>query len=185
MAAVAAIPGLSALLAWPTEHLTEAAENWEAVGGRCYGVANQLWRDALSVDWQGAAADTLRSATHADMLTTSAVADQLHAAAQVARSGASDLYAARSRVRYAVEDARTAGFDVGKDLSVTDQLTGESPARPAGRPAIPSTSLRQRYPPTRRPTSGPRSTGSRQNHRRRGRNPPHFPAKPFLRRSAK
>ena len=133
MAAVAAIPGLSALLAWPTEHLTEAAENWEAVGGRCYGVANQLWRDALSVDWQGAAADTLRSATHADMLTTSAVADQLHPAAQVARSGASDLYAARSRVRYAVEDARTAGFDVGKDLSVTDQLTGESPAQRGAR----------------------------------------------------
>ena len=135
MAAVAAIPGLSALLAWPTEHLPEAAENWEAVGGRCYGVANQLWRDALSVDWQGAAADTLRSATHADMLTTSAVADQLHAAAQVARSGASDLYAARSRVRYAVEDARTAGFDVGKDLSVTDRLTGESPAQRGARQA--------------------------------------------------
>ena len=54
MSAVAAIPGLSALLAWPTEHSTEAAEDWEAVGGRCYGVANQLWRDALSVDWQGA-----------------------------------------------------------------------------------------------------------------------------------
>jgi hypothetical protein len=95
MSAVGAIPGLSALLAWPTEHLTEAADHWEAVGGRCYGVANQVWRDSLSVDWQGAAADTLRSATHADMLTTRAVADQLHGAAKVARDGASDLYAAR------------------------------------------------------------------------------------------
>jgi hypothetical protein len=114
MSALAAFPSLAALLAWPTEHLTDAAEHWEAVGGRCYGLANQVWRDSLSVDWQGAAADRLRTATHADMLTTSVVADQLHGAAKVARSGASDLYAARSRVGYAVEDARAAGFNVGK-----------------------------------------------------------------------
>src|ERR1700751_949730 len=112
MTAVAAFPTLSQLLAWPTEHLTEAADHWEAVGGRSYGVANEVWRDALSIEWQGDGADALRTATHADMLTTSAVADQLQAAAKVARSGASDLHAARSRVRYAVEDTRTAGFDV-------------------------------------------------------------------------
>ncbi|MDT5259290.1 MAG: hypothetical protein QOD10_4370, partial [Mycobacterium sp.] len=29
MAAVAGFPGLSGLLAWPTEHLTEAADLWE------------------------------------------------------------------------------------------------------------------------------------------------------------
>jgi hypothetical protein len=135
MAAVAAFPSLSALLAWPTEHLTEAADYWQTIGGRCYGVANQVWRDALSVDWQGAAAEALRGATHADMLTTSAVADQLHEAAKVARSGASDLYAARSRVHYAVEDARTAGFDVGEDLSVTDRSSSGSAAQRAARQA--------------------------------------------------
>ncbi|WP_205877135.1 hypothetical protein [Mycobacterium camsae] len=129
MSAVSAFPTLARLLAWPTEHLTEAADHWEAVAGRCYGVANQVWRDALAVDWQGAAADGLRAETHSDMLTTSAAADQLHEAAKVARSGASDLYAARSRVRYAVEDARTAGFDVGEDLSVTDRSRSESTAQ--------------------------------------------------------
>ncbi|GAB7145263.1 hypothetical protein LRC484719_38640 [Mycobacterium riyadhense] len=98
-------------------------------------MANQVWRDSLSVDWQGEAADALRSATHADMLTASAVADQLHEAAKVARSGASDLYAARSRVRYAVEDARAAGFDVGEDLSVTDRSSGGSVAQRAARAA--------------------------------------------------
>ncbi|MBV9321826.1 MAG: hypothetical protein JO106_18285, partial [Mycobacterium sp.] len=135
MSAVAAFPGLSQLLAWPTEHLTEAADFWEATGGRCFAVANQVWRDALSVDWQGEAAEALRGATHADMVTTSAVADQLQEAAKVARSGASDLYAARSRVRYAVEDARAAGFVVGEDLSVTDCSGGGSPARRAIRQA--------------------------------------------------
>jgi hypothetical protein len=135
MSAVAGFPRLSQLLAWPTEHLTEAADYWEAIGGRCYGAANQVWQDALSIDWQGDAADTLRTAAHTDMLTTSAVADQLHAAAKVARSGASDLYTARSRVRYAVEDARTAGFDVGEDLSVTDRSSGGSAMQRATRQA--------------------------------------------------
>lgn len=121
---VAAFPGLSQLLAWPTGHLTEAADHWEAVGGRSYVVAHQVWRDALSIDWRGAAADAVRATSHADMLTTSVVADQLHAAAGVARGGASDLYAARSRARYAVEDARAAGFTVGEDLSITERVGG-------------------------------------------------------------
>lgn len=135
MSVVAAFPTLSQQLAWPTEHLTEAADHWEAVAGRCYGMANQVWRDTLAVDWRGAAADTLRTETHSDMLTTSAVADQSHEAAKVARSGASDLYAARSRVRYAVQDARAAGFDVGEDMSVTDRSSGGSAAQRATRQA--------------------------------------------------
>jgi hypothetical protein len=128
-------PGLSELLDWPTDHLTEAADCWETVGERCYMVANQVWRDAMSIDWQGEAIEALRSVTHADMMTTSAVADKLQAAAKVARSGASDLYAARSRLRYSVEDARTAGFAVGEDISVTDRLLSRSAAQRAARQA--------------------------------------------------
>lgn len=135
MLELAEVPDLSALLAWPTEHLTEAADHWEAAAERSYGVAHQVWRDALSVDWQGEAAEALRAATYGDMTTTSAVADQLHAAASVARGGASDLYTARSRVRYAIEDAHTAGFDVGEDLSVADRMTGGSAAQRAARAA--------------------------------------------------
>jgi hypothetical protein len=135
MSAVAGFPGLSGLLGWPTEHLTKAADHWETVGARSYGLANWVWRDALSIDWHGDGADSMRTAIHADMLTTSAVADQLQAAAKVARGGASDLYAARSRLRYAVEDAHTAGFDVREDMSVTDRSSGGSPAQRATRQA--------------------------------------------------
>ena len=135
MAAVAGAPGLSALLAWPTEHLTEAATHWETVGERSYGVAHGVWSDALTVDWSGEAAEALRTDTHADVMTTSAVVDQLQSAASVARSGASDLDAARSQMRYAVEDARSAGFEVGEDLSVTDQMSGGSAAQQVARQA--------------------------------------------------
>jgi hypothetical protein len=135
MAAVAGAPGLSALLAWPTDHLTEAAAHWETVGERSYGVAHGVWSDALVVDWRGEAAEALRTDTHADMMTTGAVVDQLQSAASVARSGASDLDAARSQMRYAVEDARSAGFEVGEDLSVTDRMSGGSAAQQVARQA--------------------------------------------------
>jgi hypothetical protein len=135
MAGVAGFPDLSGLVAWPTEHLTAAADHWEAVGGRSYGIASQVWRDALAADWQGDGADALRTATHADMLTTSAAADQLQAAAKVARSGAADLFAARSRLCHAIEDANAAGFDVREDMSVSDRSTGGTLALRAAREA--------------------------------------------------
>jgi hypothetical protein len=133
VAAVSGAPGLSALLAWPTDHLTEAADHWETAGERSYGVSHGVWRDALTVDWSGEAAEALRTDTHADMMTTSAVVDQLQSAASVARSGASDLDAARSQMRYAVQDARSAGFEVGEDLSVTDGMSGGSAAQRVAR----------------------------------------------------
>ena len=135
MAAIARAPGLSALLAWPTDHLTEAATHWETVGERSHGVSHGVWSDALTVDWSGEAAEALRTDTHADMMTTSAVVDQLQSAAGAARSGASDLDAARSQMHYAVEDARSAGFEVGEDLSVTDRMAGGSGAQRAARQA--------------------------------------------------
>jgi hypothetical protein len=57
----------------------------------------------------GKAADALRTDTHADLMTTCGGVDQLQATASVTRSGASELDAARSQLRYAVEDARSAG----------------------------------------------------------------------------
>jgi hypothetical protein len=135
MAAVAGAPGLSALLSWPTDHLTEAAAHWETVGQRSYAVAHGTWSDALTVDWSGEAAEALRTDTHADLMTTSGVVDQLQEAASVARSGASDLEAARAQMRYAVEDARSAGFEVGENLSVTDRTSGGSAAQRAARQA--------------------------------------------------
>ncbi len=135
MATVTGFAGLSQVLAWPTEHLTEAAEHWEAVAGRSYAVASQVWRDAQLTDWHGEGADALRDATHADMLATSAAADQMQVAAKVAREGASDLYAARSRVRFAVQDAHAAGFDVDEEGLVIDRCTGGSAAQRATRQA--------------------------------------------------
>lgn len=135
MPATAASPGLSDLLAWPTDHLTTGAEHWVAVAGRWYEAFTQVWQDLLSVDWEGRAAEAVHARTYDDRLKVSGLVDQLQEAATVARRGASDLYAARSGVRNAVEDARAAGFEVGEDLSVTDRSTGGTAAVRAARQA--------------------------------------------------
>jgi hypothetical protein len=133
MSANAVFPGLSDLLAWPTDHLTEGAEYWEAVARQWYEAFTQVWQDSLLVDWEGKAAEALHARTYADKLKVGGLVDELQQAATVARSGASDLYAARSAMRYAVEDARAAGFEVGERLSVTDRSTGGTAAMRAVR----------------------------------------------------
>jgi hypothetical protein len=131
----ATLPGLSALLAWPTEHLTDGATYWDGVAARWYEAFTQVWQDALAVDWEGKAAGAFRARTHADKLKVGGLVDQLQEAAQLARRGASDLDVARSRLRSAVEDARAAGFGVGEGLSVTDRSTGGAAASRAARQA--------------------------------------------------
>lgn len=135
VAAIGSFPSLSELTAWPTEHLTEAADYWTATGNRWYEVFNQMWQDSLSVDWKGNGAEAVHTRTRADNVKVGGLVDQLHEAATIARAGASELYAARSRVRYAVQDAQDAGFNVGQDLSVADRSTGGSPAARAVRQA--------------------------------------------------
>ena len=68
MSANAVFPGLSDLLAWPTDHLTEGAEYWEAVARQWYEAFTQVWQDSLLVDWEGKAAEALHARPYADKL---------------------------------------------------------------------------------------------------------------------
>lgn len=87
----------------------------------------------MSVNWTGQAAEQLRDRTFDDMTMVSRIGDRLEEAAKTARTGASELYAARSHLRYAVEDAHSAGFEVGNDLSITDRAASGSPVTMARR----------------------------------------------------
>jgi hypothetical protein len=128
-------PTLSELMAWPTDHLTDGADHWTTTSGQWYEAFTQVWQDTASADWQGDAAEALQTRTTADRTKVNDLVDQLRHAASVARAGASDLDAARSRVRYAVEDAQAAGFDIGEDLSVTDRSMAGSASQRAMRQA--------------------------------------------------
>jgi hypothetical protein len=61
--------------------------------------------------------------------------EQLRNAAQIARTGASNISAAQRRAIYAVQEAQNAGFQVGEDLSVTDTRTSSTAAEQGARQA--------------------------------------------------
>jgi hypothetical protein len=131
----AGLPTLSQILAWDTEHLIDAADHWTATADRWDDVYGQVWRQSLSMDWEGHARDALVERTAADKTAVTPKSDQLREAAQAARKGASDISAVQRSVLYKVDDAGQAGFVVGEDLSVTDTRTSSNAAELAARQA--------------------------------------------------
>lgn len=114
------LPTLSQLRAWDTEHMISAADYWTDTANHWEDVFTQMRNEGHSIAWNGAGGDALRERTTADLSTAEGKANQLRHAAALARKGAGDISAALRRVIYAIEDAQSAGFDVGEDLSVID-----------------------------------------------------------------
>ncbi len=117
------IPTLSAIRGWDSEHLTDAAGHWTRTA--------MVWEEnftALATRiaypggtlWEGRSAESAHRRTHADRMVVIALADQLHSASLIARSGATEISRARLAVLRVVRAAEAAGFLVGDDFSVTD-----------------------------------------------------------------
>ncbi len=117
------VPTLSAVRRWDTDHLTEAAGHWTRTA--------TVWEDAFTelaarigfpggTPWEGDAAESAQQRSHRDRMTVIALADQLHGASRVARSGASEIHQARQAVLRIVRAAESAGFVVDQYFSVTD-----------------------------------------------------------------
>ena len=134
---MSAVPTLSQVRAWGVGHLTDAATHWTATA--------TVWEDTFTqltgqigapggTPWIGEAADAAQGRAYADRLHAVGMADQLHAAAGIARVGAKEIRAARDAVLSAVDDARQAGFAVAEDFSASSHEFG-SPAILAARQA--------------------------------------------------
>jgi hypothetical protein len=115
--------------------LIEAADQWTVAADRWDDVCGQVWQESLSMDWQGQAREALIGRTTADKATVTLKADQLRAAAVIARKGAGDISAVQRSVLYKVDDAHQAGFVVGEDLSVADARTSRNAGELAQRQA--------------------------------------------------
>ena len=138
MAATALLPGLLQINAWDTAHLGAAAASWTTTAETWEDAFTTVYRQAPfpgGTAWEGDAADAAVLRIGSDGLTVLGAVDALHDAASVARSGASDIQAARQVVIAAVREAQAAGFTVGADLSVTSRYTGGPPALEAARRA--------------------------------------------------
>jgi hypothetical protein len=117
---------LSQVQAWDTDHLETAATHWTATAAR--------WRDGFTavgsgIDrpggtaWEGASAEAASARSERDRVQVLGLVDRLHDASSVARSGAAELTAAKTRALASVDNAQRAGFTVSDDLSVRDTLS--------------------------------------------------------------
>jgi hypothetical protein len=129
------VPTLSQLQAWDTDHLIDAATYWTNAANRWEATFTQVRNQSNTMGWEGQGGDALRTRTSGDLATVTPRTDELRNAAQVARTGASNISAAQRRALYAVEDAESEGFQVGEDLSVTDTRTSRTVAEQAARQA--------------------------------------------------
>lgn len=116
-------PALSAVRRWDTGHLIEAADYWTKTATAWEDIFTALaTRISLpgGTFWAGEAAETAQHATQSDRMTVIGLADELHSASAIARSGAREIEQARQSVLRIVRVAEIAGFTVGEDFSIID-----------------------------------------------------------------
>ncbi|MBO0882198.1 MAG: hypothetical protein J2P17_18045, partial [Mycobacterium sp.] len=125
------LPPLSAVRAYSSSHLVEAAIHWDDAAERWHGVYSQVKFNAGSLDWSGLASSAARERLAADFAVVQKKADQLHEAAKIARNEASNLDRLARRVGHTADRAIENGFAVGEDYTVTDMQRASSPGRQA------------------------------------------------------
>lgn len=82
---------LSEVLSYNTEHLVDAAAHWQGLADQREEVFAGVRNDALTLPWEGQAADALHQRTGADYNTAMDSAGNLRQAAMMAKDGASML----------------------------------------------------------------------------------------------
>lgn len=125
MAAVisTALPSLSQIYGWDTEHLSRAATDWSTTAERWEDAFDTVRRGTLApgaTAWEGVAADAAQERSFGDLVRVRGLADVLSDAATTARRGAVQLDSLKRQAIEVVEKARDAGFTVADDLTVTD-----------------------------------------------------------------
>jgi len=113
---------LSAIRNWDTGHLSAAAVKWTSVATTwetAFTDVSTRMANPGGTSWDGPAAGAAQGRAFGDRLAVIGLADQLHDAAQIARSGVDRIRDARQRVLDRVADVESAGYRVREDFSVT------------------------------------------------------------------
>jgi hypothetical protein len=131
-----ALPSLSQIQGWRTNHLFDAAERWTPAAASWESAFTAAYK-AVQLPggrpWEGDAAQAALARTHSDRARVLGAVDGLNDAAMTARNGAGEIDAARSRALSAITAARNAGFEVGHDLTLTDTRDYNSASARAAR----------------------------------------------------
>ena len=81
------LPSLSQILAWDTEHLSQASEDWEAEAQRWENTYEQNYRRLAEADWKGRGREAAVERAGLDLVKVRGPAWQLREAATAARYG--------------------------------------------------------------------------------------------------
>ncbi len=128
-------PTLSQIRNWDTEHLSEAANDWEAEAERWETAYEQNYQRLAETDWQGQGREAALERAGLDVVKVRGPAWQLREAAMAARYGFAQQNGAKESALDAIADAEQAGFSPTEDLSITDRQTSASGATRAARRA--------------------------------------------------
>jgi hypothetical protein len=129
------LPTLSQIRNWDTEHLSHAADEWEAEAERWETAYEQNYQRLAATDWQGQGRAAALERAGLDLVKVRGPAWQLQEAATAARYGFAQQNGAKQWALDAVADAEQAGFSPTEDLSVADRQIGGSAATRAARQA--------------------------------------------------
>jgi hypothetical protein len=129
------LPTLSQIRNWDTEHLSHAADEWEAEAERWETEYEQNYQRLAATDWQGQGRAAALERAGLDLVKVRGPAWQLQEAATAARYGFAQQNGAKQWALDAVADAEQAGFSPTEDLSVADRQIGGSAATRAARQA--------------------------------------------------
>jgi len=127
MAPGSALPTLSQVQTLDTAYLQEAAQHWTRTANvweQAFTEVHERMSTPGGARWEGQSSTAAQERSYGDLVRVRDASDQLHGAAGIALRGGRQLQAGKEGVLEAVKDARSDGFDVGEDYSVTDRSRG-------------------------------------------------------------
>lgn len=138
MAAVAptVMPTKSQIFNWPTNHLDDAAGQWEKAAGQSEQAFTQHVASIQSpggTDWKGAAATSAYDNAREAQDVVRVHCDIKRECARIARRGAGDVRGAQQAAISAIGEVQDKGYAVSEDLKVTDSRTGGTSSEQAAR----------------------------------------------------
>lgn len=140
MAAIApvAIPTKSEIFDWPTEHLDQAAAQWEKAAEQSEQTFSQHVANISApggTNWTGKAATSAYDDAREAQDTVRVQASIYRECASIARRGAGDIRGAKQTTNDAITDVEGKGYAVAEDLLATDTHQGGSDSQRATRKA--------------------------------------------------
>ncbi|ORW05932.1 hypothetical protein [Mycobacterium kyorinense] len=117
-----ALPSLSELRAWPTDHFNAIADWCDAEADRWENSFTEAHKQVREADWEGQAHDQAMQRMETDLAKARGGGSALRDTAKILRIGGENEGFAKAALLRAVNEAKATGYVVGENLSFTDTV---------------------------------------------------------------